>query len=140
MVSQKGFIITVDSFLGVTLILLLCTLSFFFISKVSLTSWNSIDLRNSVLDSASIIEKSLSAEESLLQSSSEEILGLINDTPDNYCFEVSILSSELAIYQHTQKSGCTKLSDEIFTAERTIPLKSESGTSFYILHVEGWLK
>lgn len=139
--QEKGFVITVDAFLSSTLILLLIILSFFYLSNTSLNSWNIVDLKNIVFDCASVLEKSLTLESAVKQSSSEGILLFLNNTPNRYCFEVVILNpADLSPVVDVLKAGCTKYSDEIISYERALVVKNSSSTSFYLARVEGWVK
>ncbi|MFA5931468.1 MAG: hypothetical protein WC821_04115 [archaeon] len=139
--ARKGFIITVDAFLSVTLILLLVILSFFYLSSTSLDSWNVVDLKNIVFDCASVLEKSLALESAVKQSSSEGILLILNNTPNRYCFEVSVLdSTNLSPIITVLKAGCVKYSTEIISYERGLVVKTDMDTSFYLARVAGWVK
>jgi hypothetical protein len=140
-IGCRGFVITVDAFLGVTLILLFAVLAFFYMSKVSLNSWNTIDQRNLVFDEASILEKSLALENSVINSSSEEILSFLNQTPQGYCFEVTIYSSpDLSPKIHSIKTGCVKSADEYISIDRSFVVRDSDSVSYYIARVSGWSK
>ncbi|MFA6268824.1 MAG: hypothetical protein WCW13_03015 [archaeon] len=138
--KQKGFLITVDAFLSVTLILLIIILSFFYLSKVTLDSWDKVDLISLVFDEASVLEKSLAIENSILQSSSENILDYLNNTPSGVCFEVTVFSSTLVPEVHALKNGCVGRADDVVSYERTVAVRNLSSVTFYIFRVEGWLK
>jgi len=139
--SQRGFVITVDSFLGVTLLFLLIVLSFFYLSQTAINSWNTIDLRDAVFDEATVLEKSLVLETAVNQSSSEGILSSLDSTQASYCFEVSILNpDDFSIAINALKTGCIKHADESFSFEKTLVVNSNGTVSFYVARIEGWSK
>ncbi len=138
---KKGFIITVDAFLGVTLMLLLILLSLFFISQTSLSSWNLVDLRTAVNDTAVLLEESKSFENSIKQSSGDILLSIINESPENYCFEVTVLDyPALSNVVHVVKSNCTKNSDTVIAVSKSVVINDHPNVLFYIAKVEGWIK
>ena len=137
--SQKGFVITVDAFLGATLMFLLVILSFVYLSQTSMDSWNTVDLRNAVFDEANVLEKSLVLETAVKQSSSEGILSSLNSTQAFYCFEVSVLNpNDFSIVINALKTGCIKRSTDSFSFEKTLVVNSNGIVSFYIARIEGW--
>ena len=139
--SSKGFVITIDAFLSVTLVLLFIILSFFYLSQISINSWDSIDLKNTIYDSSNVLEKSLVLENAVKSLSSEEILVNLNETSKSYCIQLSILKqSDLSPLIVALKSGCQKLTDQLFSYERTLVVKSDSNFSFYVVRTEGWVK
>jgi len=142
MVEEKGFVLTVDSFLSVTLIILFILLSFFYLTKTSVSSWNVVDLRLIVGDEIAVLEKSGLLEDAIKQSSSEMILSALNDTPNSYCFSLTVYdySSALAPIINSVKSGCAEKGDEVSSVERSIVSRNSSDINFYIARLEGWVK
>ena len=138
--KEKGFIITVDSFLSITLVALLIVLAFGYISLIKLESWNSIDLKNSVSDLSILLDKTDSVDNALLSYSTEGISSVLNSTPSNICFESTVFDSDSIVILHAIKTGCTKNSAQVFSAERLIVLNDNGSISFYISRVEGWFK
>ena len=138
--SEKGFVITIDAFLSVTVVVLFVILAFFYLSNVGSVSWNSIDLKTIVSDELSVLEKSLVFEDALERGSSELILSSLNSTPNNYCFEVTLFSEVFSPIVHTIKTGCTKSATQIVSSERVIIVQSDFGPTSYIARVEGWSK
>jgi len=139
-VSERGFVITVDSFLSVVVMTLLIVLSFFFLSKVTGDSWNLVDLKNIVSDKSAVLEKNLLFEDSILRSSSELLEVSLNSSPDPYCFEATLFNESLSPLVHALKAGCTKSTIQIISSERTFMVRDDNGSSFYIARVEGWVK
>ena len=137
--SRKGFIITVDSFLGLTLMAVFMMLSLVYLSLVSLDSWNSIDLKDSCSDLVSILEKEGVIDRALLSSSSEEASFFINSTPQSSCFELVVFDSLGDSVIHAIKTGCVKNSSSVFSVERSIVLNDEE-INFFIVRVNGWFK
>jgi len=138
--KEKGFIITVDSFLSITLVTLLVILAFNYVSLIKLDSWDSVDLKNSSSDVISILDKSNSFNDALLSSSTEGISSILNSTPNNVCFESTVFDSDSNIVLHTIKTGCTKNSTSVFSVERSIVLNNSGVNSFFIARIEGWVK
>ena len=138
---ESGFIITVDAFIGLTLLLLFVLLSFFFISQTSLSSWNLVDLSTAVNDVAVLLEESDFFENSIKQSSGDILLSIVNETPENYCFEVTILDyPALSNVVHVVKSDCVKNSDTVIAVSKSVVVNNYSTVLFYVARVEGWIK
>lgn len=138
--KEKGFIITVDSFLGITLIAVLILLAFGYMSLIKLDSWNNIDLKNSCSDLVSILDKTNVLNDSLLSYSTEGILDIFNSTPNNICFESTLFDDSFVVVLHAIKTGCTKSSTQVFSVERSIVLNDGATVSFFIARIEGWYK
>jgi hypothetical protein len=140
-VNDKGFVITVDAFLGATLILLFIIISYFYLSQVALTSWNLVDLRNIVNDEAAVLEKTMALEYSVNQSSSDVLLSKLNESSMNICFEVTIINPSTALpVIHAMKTGCVKNASEVVSIERSFVVNEDDRVSFFIARVEGWIK
>lgn len=139
-VGKKGFIITVDSFLGITLAFIFVILAFGFVSLVQIDSWNSIDLKNSVSDLSSIFESQNIISIALLSYSTEGVLDILNATPPSVCFESIVFDSELSIVLHSIKTGCNKNSNQVLSAERLIVVNDGVSISFFVSRVNGWFK
>ncbi len=140
-VNNKGFVITVDAFLGATLILLFIIISFFYLSQVSLTSWNLIDLRNIVNDEAAVLEKTMTLEYSVNQSSSDALLSKLNESAMNVCFEVTITNPVTSLpVVHAVKTGCVKNASEVASIERSFVVNDGNSVSFFVARIEGWVK
>lgn len=138
--GKKGFIITVDSFLGVTLMLLFILLAFFFVSRAVLDSWNILDLKGIVFDEGSVLEKSGVFENAIKSSSSEELLTYLNSTPSNYCFSATIFSSDLSVRFYAIKGGCVNNVTNLVSYERTIVIRDANSVSYFLARTEGWVK
>lgn len=139
--GEKGFVITIDAFLGITLMFALIIVAFFFFSQTELSAWNSVDLRNAVNDEAAVLLKGRILENALQQGSSELVLMNLNSSSDNYCFEVTITGAgSSSIVLHSIKTGCVKSSDNIAAVNKSVVVRSNSLVSFYIARVEGWVK
>jgi hypothetical protein len=134
---NKGFIISTDSFLGLTLMAFIILIAIFYISIISLDSWNSIDLINTSRDEIALLEKNNVLKNSITQASNELIIEKLNETTQNICFEVSIYE-----YGNTfpdliaKKSGCVKNTDELFIVNRSFV----TDTNFYTAKIESWYK
>jgi hypothetical protein len=140
-VSNKGFIITIDSFVSVTLMLFIIVASFFYLSQVSLTSWNSVALRNAVFSELAVLEKDSILERAVVQSSSEELLSALDLSPQNYCFEVVVFDENVSSpLVHALKTGCVKTAKETVSAERTFVVVENESASFYVARGIGWLE
>ena len=138
--ATRGFIITVDSFIGGTLLFFFVIISFFYLSKTTFSSWDFVDLKIMVFDQLSVLEKNLVLENSIEQGSSELLLSAINATPNNYCFEIVVFDSNLAPVLHALKGGCVKDSSEVIGLDRTVVVNNSPALSFYVARIEGWLK
>jgi hypothetical protein len=139
-VSNKGFIITVDSFLGITLVAVFMILALVYLSLIRLDSWNSVDLKDSCSDLVSIMEKKGVIIDALLSSSSERISLVLNSTPSNKCFELIIFDDSSNNVIHSIKTGCVKNSTSVFSVERSIVLNDGSSVSFFVARINGWFK
>lgn len=138
---EKGFVITIDSFIAVTLMLFLIVAAFFYLSKVSLTSYDSVGLRSVVFDELAVLEKNSVLEQAVLQSSSEGLLSSLNYSPANYCFEVIVFDSTVSTpILHTLKTGCVKTNKQTSSVERSFVVVDNDVASFYVARATGWAK
>ncbi len=139
---SRGFIISADAFLAITLLAVLASIAFFYLSTVSFTAWDNIDLINAVRDEAIVLEKQQVFENAIKQQSADPLLSKLNSTPNAFCFEVSIFSEDnldIPII-YVSKTGCTKNFSELVVANRTIVSNSDTSVGFYIAKVGGWYK
>lgn len=139
-IGEKGFIITVDSFLGITLVAIFVIMAFGFISLIRVDSWNSVDLKNACSDLSSILESENIISNALLSYSTEGILEVLDLTPSNICFESIIFDSDSNIVLHSIKTGCVKSSNQVFSTERSIVQNNGGTVSFFISRINGWFK
>jgi len=139
--KQKGFIITSDSFLGLTLLAFFLLVSFFYLSQINTYSWNSVDLVNSARDLSTILEKNSILSDAISQESAGTIVSVLNSTPAAFCFEVTIFqSTSTAIpFMNATKNNCNKGSAELVSINRTVVLNNSSSV-FYVARVEAWAK
>jgi len=140
--NSKGFLISADSFLALTLLFVFILFSFFYISKTSSDSWNELDLITAARDESAVLEKSGVLESSVKSSSSDLILEYLSSTPHNYCYDVGIFSPtnlSLPIIS-VKKSGCFSSSEKVSSAERTFMVVNDSSVDFYIARILVWIK
>jgi hypothetical protein len=139
---SKGFLISLDSLLSLTVNMLLISMAFFYLLQVTTTAWNSVDLKLIVMDQLAVLEKSGTLENSVRQESSEPILSSINMTPHSLCFEVLVFNGEnLSVpVIHAVKVGCQKSFTELTAVERTLVMVDNSDVNFLVARVSGWNK
>lgn len=136
-----GFVITVDAFMGITLLFGLVLLAFFFISQSGLLAWNAVDLRAAVNDEAVSLQKSLVLENAIKQSSSELLSSALNSSVGVMCFDASVTdlwTSQPVLY--AIKNGCGASSGDVLVVNRAIAVRTDAGISFYLVKVGGWVK
>ncbi|MDD4251196.1 MAG: hypothetical protein PHX27_03325 [Candidatus ainarchaeum sp.] len=139
--GSKGFVITSDSFLGLTILFVLILASMFYISQVSFNSWNNIDLINSARDVLIVFDKASYFENAILQGSSEVLVEKINSTPKSLCFELSLIPKDSSIpLIIALKSGCFKNFNELIVVNRSIIVNDGASVSFFTARVEAWYK
>ena len=140
--QTKGFIISTDAFIGLSMLAFIVVISFFYLSTVSLTSWNTIDLIDVTRDEIIVLEKQQILEDAIKQSSADLVLSKLNATPDQYCFELSIFAqSNLDVPMlYAIKNGCTKNFDQLVVADRTVVVNTDTNLQFYIAKMGGWYK
>lgn len=135
--NKNGFVISTDSFLGLTIIAFVIIASLFYLSQINFSSWNSVYLINSARDVAIVLEKSDSFKNSVFLNSSELITEKLNATPDSKCFEVSIFGENYVDPKIVSlKPGCVKLFREKFSIDRSFVVDN----NFYLAKVEVWYK
>jgi len=138
--KEKGFVMTVDAFLSITLIAIFVLLAFGYISLIKLDSWDSVDLKNSCSDVISILDKTDLLNDAIASYSTENISSILNSTPNNICFELTMFNRDLDVILHSIKTGCTKNSTQTFSVERSIVSNINGSVSFFIARIEGWFK
>ena len=139
---SRGFVITTDAFIALTLLSIIVVLSFSYISQINLSSWDSIDLMSYARDESVVLEKSLALENSIKQASSELILVGISSSPDQFCSEVSIFAESNLDNPmlYAIKPGCTKTFSELVVVQRTIVVADSANSGFYVARVGAWYK
>ena len=139
--KNNGFVVTSDSFLGLTLLFLLVLASIYYTSQISFDSWNNIDLINSARDLSTVLDKGNFFENAIKQGSSELLLEKINLTPQSFCFEVSVFPENVVVPSLVaSKSGCVKNYEELIVVNRAIVVNDVNSISFYTACVEAWYK
>ncbi|MFA6064468.1 MAG: hypothetical protein WCW44_01480 [archaeon] len=138
-VKEKGFIITVDSFISTTLVLVFVLVSFYYLSNISLNAWNTVDVRTLAFDEGAVLEKSLALENSVRLVSSESLLSSLNSTPSGYCFEATVFDASMTNpIIHAIKTGCTKNSTKVVSIDRAFIVRDGATSSFYIARIDVW--
>ena len=140
--QNKEFIISTDAFIGLSMLAFIVVISFFYLSTVSLTSWNTIDLIDTVRDEAIVLEKQQVFEDAIKQSSIDLVLSKLNATSDQFCFELSVFAeSNLDVpVLYAIKTGCTKNYEQLVVADRTVVVNTDTDVDFYIAKLGGWYK
>lgn len=137
---SRGFVLTVDSFIGLTMLLFLVLVSLYYVSQLNLASWNSIDLKNAVFDELSVLEKDSVLKGAVLESSSEGMLSALNLSPPTYCFEVVIFDKNVSSpLVHAVKTGCTKTGAQSSSAERSFVVDGNNSATIYVARATGWI-
>ncbi len=139
--KNRGFIISSDAFIGLTVLAFLILVSLSYVAQVNIDSWNNIDLINSARDLSTVLEKNLVFENAIKQQSSELIQQNINESLQSICFEARIYSSTdlNTPILGALKADCTKSFSELVSVERTI-IVNDSNVSFYVAKMEAWYK
>jgi hypothetical protein len=136
---NKGFVLTMDSFLAITFISIIAIVSISLISQISFDTWDDIQLINLTKDEISILKKTNSFQNSILQNSSSPITNELNKTPNKYCFDFEIyeINSSFPLLNGT-KRGCSKKSNSIVSSTTTIILNTSNDIGYYIVTINGW--
>jgi len=139
---NKGFIISTDAFLGLSMLAFIIVISFFYLSTVDQSSWNTVDLIDLTRDEITFLEKQQILENAIKQSSADLILSNLNATPNSPCFELSIFSeTNLSVPMlYALKTGCTKNYSQLVVADRTLVVNTDTNVQFYIAKLGGWYK
>ena len=138
----KGFILTSDAFLGLTLLALLIVVSFGYVSQINPMVWNNVDLINAGRDVSITFEKSNVFENTIKQSSSELLLDKLDATPNSFCFEINIFEeANLTVPKiNVMKAGCTKSFDEFVVVNSSLVVNNNDDVEFYLVSVGVWYK
>ncbi len=139
--KNKGFIISSDAFLGLTLLSILILISISYISQVDTNSWNNIDLINAGRDLSIVLDKSGVLEDAIKQSSTEVLSNKLVTTQNNICFEVNVFNEEnLGVPMMSSiKAGCVKNYSELVVVNRSFVVEDNT-LDFYLVKVEAWYK
>lgn len=139
--KNKGFIISSDAFLGLTLLSILILVSISYISQVDTNTWNNIDLINAGRDLSIVLDKSGVLEDAIKQSSTEVLSNKLVTTQNNICFEVNVFSEEnLGVPMMSSiKAGCVKNYSELVVVNRSFVVR-DNALKFYLVKVEAWYK
>ncbi len=135
--NKKGFVISTDSFLGLTLLSLIIIFSLFYLSQLNVFAWDSVNLIDSARDVSVVLEKSGVFENSVKLGSSELLLEQLNATPQRICFEVIIFDkNSLNPLLISTKAGCLVQNFQRFSINRSFIVDS----NFYLSKIEVWYK
>jgi hypothetical protein len=139
---QKGFILSSDAFLGLTLLALLIVVSFGYISQINPSVWNNIDLINAGRDLSITFKKSDVFTNAIKLSSAELLFDKLDSTPNSFCFEVNIFAeSNLDVpIINAMKAGCIKSFDEFVVINNSLVVNNNDEVSFYLVKVGVWYK
>jgi hypothetical protein len=139
--KSKGFILTFDAFLGLTLLAVLIIVSFGYVAQVNPIVWNNIDLINAGRDVSITFEKSNVFSNAIKQNSSELLVDKLDATPNSFCFEINIFeSANLYVPKiNVIKAGCNKNFDEFVVVNSSLVVNNGS-LDFYMVGVGVWYK
>jgi len=138
----RGFVLSVDSFIGITLLSLIVLSSFMYLSQISSSEWNAVDSTNISRDELTVLDKTLILENAIKEGSAELITAALNSSPSAYCFELSVFDQNNTSYPkiYALKAGCTKSFSDISVAERSIVVNDYNVMNFYIARIGVWYK
>jgi hypothetical protein len=140
--NRRGFILSSDAFLGLTLLALLIVVSFGYISQINPSVWNNVDLINAGRDLSITFKKSDVFTNAIKQSSSELLLDKLDSTPNSFCFEINIFeeSNTNVPLINAMKAGCIKSFDELVVINNSLVVNNNADVDFYLVKVGVWYK
>ena len=139
--SNKGFIITSDSFLGFTMIVLISLIALSYLSQLNTNTWNNVDLINSGRDLSIVLEERDIFKDSIAQQSSELLFESLNATQNSYCFEISLYEDNESVPKIVAvRTGCTKNFTELIVINRSFVIDSNNSITNYYAKIEVWYK
>ena len=140
--GKKGFVITLDAFLSLVLVLVLVFAAYSAISGTTATAWDTVQLKTLAQDEATVLQKSRAADAANFVWSGMDLVEIMNVSPVRVCFESSILyGPDRSVLVHALKTGCVKNASEIVAVERsfvTIGVSDPSLIANDIIRVEAW--
>jgi len=139
---MRGFVISFDALLALTLLLIVLLLTNSYLSGVEFGAKNSLTLKQNAMDIATVLEKSGEFEWAVQNNKVNQIRSYINKLPNSVCAEVKIFSDNdystpaLSVL----RPGCTKDFDDSATINRGFVERSSGNTNFYVGRVITWLR
>lgn len=138
--SEKGMIISVDSMIGMTLMLGIIVAAFFYTQTAPTINTNMENSFYTATSLSAIIEKNNLAERAISENASYMIKEVIEKTPERICVESKIEDSNGSVVSYSIKSNCTDKKTETAYAERTIVTNNSGVIAYYTLKVGAWIK
>jgi hypothetical protein len=139
--KNKGFILSSDAFLGLTLLSILIIVSFGYVAQINSNVWNNVDLINAGRDVMLTFKENNIFENTVRQNSAEILLDNLNSTPNSFCFEINIFEeSDTSVpIINVIKTGCIKNYDEFVVVNGSLVINNDN-LDYYLVRVGTWYK
>ena len=139
--KHKGFIISFDGMLALSVTLILFIAAAYYLARVESSAVSSVSLREFSMDVATVLEKSEMLERAVERDSAAEIRSLVNKMPESICLEVKIYSSDDLENADiiVLRGGCTAEYEERTSAKRSF-LAGSWNPSLHLAEVGAWYK
>lgn len=137
---MRGVILSLDALIAVGLFLSMAVLSGSFINDASFTENNSLLLKQSALDSATVLEKSGILESAVVNNDLSGVRGFLNRLPNSLCAETIIFRSSdtnNSLFS-VLRDGCTSNDNSAITINRSFITGNHSDLNFYIARTSTW--
>ncbi len=136
--NKKGFVISIDAMLALSVTLVLFIAAAFYLARVESSATPSLFLKEFSMDAGTVLEKTRILENAVEKNSSVELSSFLNKLPQNVCLEVSIFneddleSAELTVL----KNGCNANYAEKTSIKRGF--LAGSPPQFYVARISAW--
>ena len=138
--SGKGFVISFDGLLALSVTLILFIAAASYLARVESSAVSSVSLREFSVDVAAVLEKSGMLERAVERDSVAEIRSFVNKMPEGVCIEVKVYGSgdleNAGII--VLRSGCTAVYEEKTSAKRGF--LAGGSPSLHMAEVSAWYK
>ena len=141
-ISSKGFIISLDALVALSVLLSVLMLSSFYLSQAQYTAKNGIILKENAIDILSTLEKNGVLEEAVATDKPAPIRSFLNKLPDSICADLSIYNSTdlNSAVMDVLRPGCQKNFTESATLNGSFIVQEANDANFYIARSTVWFR
>ena len=141
-ISGKGFIISLDALVALSILLSVLMLSSFYLGQAQYSAANSLILKENAADILSTLEKNGALEEAVATDKPAPIRSFLNKLPDSICADLSIYgSTDLnSAVMDVLRPGCRKNFTDSATLNGSFIVQEGSDANFYIARAMVWFR
>jgi len=140
--SEKGFIISLDSMFALLVLLTIFVTATFYLGRINSDSASIINLRETALDTITVLDKSGQLSEAIIQNDFSGLRSFLNKLPHSLCADLRIYNrNNLSVPEaNVLRIDCKKNFNDSATIKRTVIVKESSQSSIYLAEIILWYR